>query len=636
MKRLQMVLCCFFAVLILIAFPASAEGKKQTVMVYLCGSNLESGGGAASKDLYEMMRSGFNTDEVNVLVMAGGTPFWLTRFPASKTTIFEMNHSNPVKVWQQPAMNMGDPQTLSAFLQFGYQYYPAEKYSLILWDHGGGPVGGFCMDTLARDSLSLQEFQEALRRSPVSEEKLEWIGFDACLMSCLEVANACAPFADYLIASQAVEPGSGWDYSFLKGLEADSSGAVTGKRIVDAYWHSLEEKKVEITMACINLKKLDSINSTVDSLYRNLSSDLTADIFSDYSASRNDSLGFGRSAIPENDYDLVDLVDLSQHYSSLELLGVRRLRSAVQNAVVYQRSNLEGASGLSVYHPYYYASRYEDVQRQIYETGCLPFGYQEYLRSFCSQLSGKENAADWTALTTGTAVSTYTNSQWFSVRPDKEQRESMLSARFLVLGKMPEEEGWCQVYSSGNLSASRSGLITSRYYGQALYVVDDETDAVRAGPLTGFRTLDDERLIIYAIPADDTHFYTDALLELQFNPTDDGGLELTNIQAYDEVLEQYTARGASDLQAWASLIFPNQSYLPALDSTGRYLGFSGWEPTATVKDGWLISNSGWHLEFRAAPILDMELYGAFQITDVQRNTVLTDLVPVKSSIFTRG
>lgn len=633
MKRFLTALCCLLIVLLLMVPSASAEGKKQTVMVYLCGSNLESNGGAASKDVYEMVRSGFDTDKVNVLVMAGGSPFWLTRFPASKTTIFEITNSGPVKVWQQPAMNMGDFKTLATFLQFGYQYYPAEKYALILWDHGGGPVDGFCMDTLAMDSLSLQEFGEALRCSPASEEKLEWIGFDACLMSCLEVANLAAPFANYLIASQAVEPSSGWDYSFLKGLEADSSGAATGKRIVDAYWNSLAESTGEITMACINLKKMDDVNSTLDALYWNLASDLAADTFSDFSTYRNDSRGFGRSATPEKDYDLVDLLDLSQHYSTLELWGVRRLRSAVQNAVIYQRSNLEGASGLSIYHPYYNASRYADVQQQIYDTGCLPFGYQKYLHNFYTQLSGDENAADWTALTTGTAVSAYTNSQWFTVRLDKEQRESVLSARFLILGKLPEGESWCQVYSSGDLSASGSGLITSRYYGQALYAVDDETGAVRAGPLTSFRTLDDGHLIVYAIPADDTHFYADRPLELQFRPTDDGGLELTNIQAYDEVLDQYTARGTSDFQEWASLIIPNLTYSPAAASSGRYLGFSSWIPTAAAKDGWRISNSGWHLQFRTVPISDMELYGTFQITDIQRNAVLTDFVPVKNSIF---
>ena len=46
----------------------------------------------------------------------------------------------------------------------------------------------------------------------------EWIGFDACLMSSVETAFMCAPYAEYMIASQEVEPGSGWNYAFLSGI----------------------------------------------------------------------------------------------------------------------------------------------------------------------------------------------------------------------------------------------------------------------------------------------------------------------------------------------------------------------------------------------------------------------------------
>lgn len=35
------------------------------------------------------------------------------------------------------------------------------------------------------------------------------VGFDTCVMGCVEVAQALAPYADYLVASEDLEPGTG-------------------------------------------------------------------------------------------------------------------------------------------------------------------------------------------------------------------------------------------------------------------------------------------------------------------------------------------------------------------------------------------------------------------------------------------
>ena len=113
-----------------------------------------------------------------------------------------------VPVDTYPAENMGDPLTLSSFLNYGFDFFPADSYSLILWDHGGGPVLGYGVDENFRDLLTLDELSEALEDSVGAHmTKLEWIGFDACLMSSLEVASVLAPYANYMIASQETEPG---------------------------------------------------------------------------------------------------------------------------------------------------------------------------------------------------------------------------------------------------------------------------------------------------------------------------------------------------------------------------------------------------------------------------------------------
>ncbi len=89
--------------------------------------------------------------------------------------------------------------------------YPAEQYDLILWNHGGGAFFGYGFDETTNDSLTLDELDQAFADSPFHDgNKLEFIGFDACLMANIETAHTLSPYANYMVASQESEPGSGW------------------------------------------------------------------------------------------------------------------------------------------------------------------------------------------------------------------------------------------------------------------------------------------------------------------------------------------------------------------------------------------------------------------------------------------
>ena len=84
---------------------------------------------------------------------------------------------------------------------------------LLLWDHGGGSVGGVCFDEVYyNDSLDLNELGEGLS---MAEEPFELIGFDACLMATLETAETASPYAKYMVASEEIVPGRGWSYDAL-------------------------------------------------------------------------------------------------------------------------------------------------------------------------------------------------------------------------------------------------------------------------------------------------------------------------------------------------------------------------------------------------------------------------------------
>ena len=149
--------------------------------------------------------------------------------------------------------NMADGQTLVDFVTWAIQTYPADKYVLILSDHGMGWPGGWSDPTASGqgsrnfplihvlgDQLYLNELDAALGeiRSQTGMDKFELIGMDACLMGQLEVLTALAPHARYAVISEETEPSLGWAYtSFLGDLQAnpDMSGAELSSSIVESY-----------------------------------------------------------------------------------------------------------------------------------------------------------------------------------------------------------------------------------------------------------------------------------------------------------------------------------------------------------------------------------------------------------------
>ncbi|MEM3342359.1 MAG: M14 family zinc carboxypeptidase, partial [Thermoplasmata archaeon] len=118
--------------------------------------------------------------------------------------------------------NMGDPQTLQKFLLWGMAQYPAQKYMVVLWDHGGGimyrgdtsyTTKAVCFDdTSGEEYIDLAELRNVLSAVKNAGYNISILAFDACIMGWIETAYQVAPFADYTVMSQDSEPGDGYDY----------------------------------------------------------------------------------------------------------------------------------------------------------------------------------------------------------------------------------------------------------------------------------------------------------------------------------------------------------------------------------------------------------------------------------------
>ena len=50
--------------------------KPFTLMVYICGTDLEGEGAAASRDIMEMAASNFKGENLNLVILTGGTKKW--------------------------------------------------------------------------------------------------------------------------------------------------------------------------------------------------------------------------------------------------------------------------------------------------------------------------------------------------------------------------------------------------------------------------------------------------------------------------------------------------------------------------------------------------------------------------------
>lgn len=202
---------------------------RTTVLVYMLGSDLESRGAQATGNLQELLSVPGNPG-VRMLITTGGAnkvdPDGLV---SSWKTVkrFEVSDQRLKELLDIGQKNMDAPETLKDFLTWGCQTAPADRYMLMMWDHGGGYYGFGSDENFPGQPgiMSMPAMAEALRGFKESSGiTLDYIGFDACLMATVEVANLLQPYSRFLGASQELEPGSGWDWQANTKTLSNSPG----------------------------------------------------------------------------------------------------------------------------------------------------------------------------------------------------------------------------------------------------------------------------------------------------------------------------------------------------------------------------------------------------------------------------
>ncbi len=329
------------------------EGRDTaTIMVYMCGTDLESRSSMGTYDLQEMLNARFG-DEINLLVYTGGCKGWRNSAVSSSVNqIWQIRGGKMVCLRDNlGSVSMTDPDTLSGYIRWCAANYPASRYELILWDHGGGSVSGYGYDEkfASSGSMDLSGLDTALRDGGV---RFDFIGFDACLMATVETALTMAPYADYLIASEETEPGVGWYYTdWLTALGENPSMPTIqiGQRIVDSFVETCAQKcrGQSTTLSVVDLAELETtLPEALSDFSQSTVQLLQGKQFQTVATARSGAREFARSS----KIDQVDLVHLSQNLGTKE---GKALTEILLSAVKYNRtsSDMTNAYGLSIYFP---------------------------------------------------------------------------------------------------------------------------------------------------------------------------------------------------------------------------------------------------------------------------------------------
>lgn len=621
---------------------ASGGAGTKTIMMYIVGSNLESDYGAASEDISEILNADFDDESVHFLIYTGGSNSWdNSDIPEGGNTTFLVQDGALVELEQDNEQNMGDADTLADFLTYGYENYPAEQYSVILWNHGGGAFYGFGYDELTDDSLTLLELSDAFEASPFGEDnKLEWIGFDACLMATVETADALSPYANYLIASQEPEPSWGWDYDFLSEIDDLSDGAAIGTEIADTYIETTEDNfelslftYSDITMSVLDLSQTEAVEAAINDLFLQANASLNDATYTKYSRIRSNTKEIASEYTGEYSYDVVDLMDLTQNMKTEFLSEATALENALSDFIVYSNTNESKANGVSIYYPYN-AKQYSGYYIPMYYEFGFAKDYADYITNFAALLTNSATlTAEWDP---NTMIPTANGDMTFSLQLTDAQADSYQNGYYVISRADTDQPGnYIFVAMSNQVALSDSNMLTANFDGQIIYMQNATTSEQYEVMYTEQESTSDYTRYLLSsilynddIEGDDAMYAYFVLETTPDNPQGEivGAYPIENL-IVSEGSELFPDRYEIDINDYQNIAFGSASH--QFTSTEDLTNFNeaDWSDVTLWYSSFPISE-GFHTTM-GGMIPDVPYFGMFIIEDAQGNRHCSNLVQLQ-------
>ena len=364
---------------------------KVTIMVYMCGTDLESRAGMATSDINEMLSADVSKD-ISLIIYTGGCSGWKNSKISSRANqIWQVKNGKFICLDKNAGTGaMTDPATLTKFIKWTAKNFPANRNELIFWDHGGGSVSGYGYDEKNKysGSMDLSKIDRALTNAGV---KFDFVGFDACLMATAETGLVLADHADYMIASEETEPGIGWYYTnWLTELSEDTSKETVqiGKRIADDFTDQCG-KRCRGQLTTLSVTDLAELSETLPSKLKKFSSK-SSDMIEDgnygqLATARSGSREFARSS------GGIDQIDLAHFAKMTDNASGEALAETILDAVKYNitSNNMSNAYGLSIYFPMNKSNKVDSISKTYKDIG-MDKEYTNCIKRFAQmQVSGQ-------------------------------------------------------------------------------------------------------------------------------------------------------------------------------------------------------------------------------------------------------
>jgi len=346
-----------------------SKESNQTMLLgwYLTGSDLESDTSAAgTTDLLELV-AGYNTltkqqqESINLQVIFGGAnkEGWKGTKYADMACILQdaqdqVFGNDSCYLKEDLNANMGDPATLANFLTYLETLGAYDKKMLNFWNHGGA-YKGICYDENHNDDLlTLNELKNVFEDANSS---FDLIGMDACLMANYSVAETLRKHANYLLASEELEPGHGWQYKDVItaiGEQDDKNITTIAKKMIDSFINSPDHNTTSgKTLSLIDLTKVQAITDKFD----RLNDSLVYSEISTFKPTVNAILNatpYGKGSTGALTYDFYGYLKTMATEVPESNDSITPITEALDQSIVYSRyqSDKEGSHGMSIANPF--------------------------------------------------------------------------------------------------------------------------------------------------------------------------------------------------------------------------------------------------------------------------------------------
>ncbi len=454
--------------------------------------------GLASSDIAEMTSAAWG-DNIRIVMQTGGATHWSNNLVnPNRTQRFLYQGGSFTEVADLPLQPASEPETLADFLRFCRDEYPADHTMLILWDHGGGPFG-YGMDSIFGGMLSLRDIRSALESvySPDSADPaFDIIGFDACLMSCLEVTDTLDGFADYYCLSEESIPGDGWDYApWLQALtdEPAMSPAKLCREIADSYTDFYMTQNINLpmienntTFAVIDARKAAELYDAYCELAKAQLIDAAQDlgVLAEIGRCGGRATRYGDTG--SNVFNTADLGNYADYMIDSYPEQCARIKELLNEAVLYHRNSgaLCDSTGIAVYIPtdvstlpgllyyleYVYDICNDDSVAALYyykQAGCLNDEMKAYVATLTDAVP---QVLDITPFTRFSKAEPAVDEQGFVI-PVDEELQNLMSDYVLEVGRFDEKKGTITYYGRDKaLYLDGEGGLCSDFDGSWIYL----------------------------------------------------------------------------------------------------------------------------------------------------------------------